>query len=66
MCHCVGHSDFFKNNRMFSKTRPESVVIRFRNAKRRIRDYIEDPSIGIEKVEESTGCSACITISEAS
>jgi len=52
MCHCVGHSDFFKNNRMFSKTRPENVVIRFRNAKRRIRDYIEDPSIGIEKVEE--------------
>ena len=52
MCHCVGHSDFFKNNRMFVKTRAESVVSRFRNAKRRIKDYIEDPSIGIENVEK--------------
>ena len=52
MAHCVGHSDFFKNNRMFSKTRPETVIARFRNAKRRIQSYIEDPSIGIEAVEE--------------
>jgi stage V sporulation protein R len=52
MCHCVGHSDFFKNNRMFQNTRPETIVSRFRNAKKRIQSYIEDPSIGIEKVEE--------------
>ena len=52
MCHCVGHSDFFKNNRMFQNTRPETVVSRFRNAKKRIQSYIEDPSIGIEKIEE--------------
>ena len=51
MCHCIGHSDFFKNNRMFSKTRPETIVSRFRNAKKRIQSYIEDPSIGIKKVE---------------
>tara|TARA_Y100000034_G_scaffold135211_1_gene206139 strand:- start:1559 stop:2863 length:1305 start_codon:yes stop_codon:yes gene_type:complete len=51
MAHCVGHSDFFKNNRMFQNTRPESVVGRFRNAKKRIQSYIEDPSIGIEEVE---------------
>ena len=51
MCHCVGHSDFFKNNRMFSETRPDTIVSRFRNAKKRIQGYIEDPSIGIENVE---------------
>jgi len=52
MCHCVGHSDFFKNNRMFSHTRPDSVTARFRNARNRIQEYIEDPSIGITKVEK--------------
>ena len=51
MAHCVGHSDFFKNNRTFKHTRAESVVSRFRQAKKRIQSYIEDPSIGIDKVE---------------
>ena len=51
MAHCVGHSDFFKNNRMFKDTRPESVVARFRAAKKRIMSYVEDPTIGIEEVE---------------
>ena len=51
MAHCVGHSDFFKNNRMFKYTRADTVVPRMRNAKKRIQSYIEDPSIGIEKVE---------------
>jgi len=52
MAHCVGHSDFFKNNRMFQNTRPESVVGRMRSAKKRIQSYVEDPTIGIEEVEE--------------
>jgi len=52
MCHCVGHSDFFKNNRMFSNTRPEAIVSGMRNAKKRIRSYIENPHIGINRVEE--------------
>lgn len=51
MCHCVGHSDFFKNNLTFANTGPENVIQRFKNAKKRIDSYIEDPSIGIEKVE---------------
>ena len=51
MCHCVGHSDFFKNNRMFQNTRPETVVQRFRNAKKRIQGYVEDTNIGIDEVE---------------
>ena len=51
MAHCVGHSDFFKNNHMFKHTRPETVVSRFRAAKKRIQGYIEDPHIGVEAVE---------------
>tara|TARA_A100001015_G_scaffold313078_1_gene419507 strand:+ start:337 stop:1620 length:1284 start_codon:yes stop_codon:yes gene_type:complete len=52
MAHCVGHSDFFKNNRTFKYTRADTVVPRMRNAKKRIQKYVEDPWIGIEKVEK--------------
>jgi len=52
MAHCVGHSDFFKNNRTFKDTSAETVTMRFRNARNRIQRYIEDPSIGIEAVEK--------------
>ena len=52
MAHCVGHSDFFKNNKEFADTHPEWIVSKFRNARKRIQEYIEDPSIGIVKVEQ--------------
>ena len=52
MAHCVGHSDFFKNNRMFKSTDPDNIVSRMRNSKKRIQGYTEDPMIGQEKVEE--------------
>jgi len=52
MAHCVGHSDFFKNNRMFANTRPDAIVGKLRSAKKRIQSYVEDPSIGVEAVEE--------------
>jgi len=52
MAHCVGHFDFFKNNRMFKDTRPETIIQRMRNAKKRVQEYTEDPHIGIEAVEE--------------
>ena len=52
MCHCVGHSDFFKNNAAFKHTNPSYVIARMKNAKRYIDTLIEDPSIGIEKVEK--------------
>jgi stage V sporulation protein R len=52
MAHCVGHSDFFKNNRMFKGTRPNSIVGKMRSAKKRIQSYVEDPTIGIEEVEK--------------
>jgi len=52
MSHCVGHSDFFKNNRMFENTMPELTTSRFRNAKKRIQKYSENPNIGHRKVEK--------------
>jgi stage V sporulation protein R len=52
MAHCVGHSDFFKHNRIFKDTHPASTVIKFKSARDRIKKYIENPSIGVEKVEK--------------
>ncbi len=51
MAHCVGHSDFFKNNRMFSDTNPNNIISSFKSASKYVRKLIEDPSIGIDKVE---------------
>ena len=51
MAHCVGHSDFFKQNRMFAHTNPNNVMSTFKAAAKYVRQLIEDPSVGIEKVE---------------
>ena len=51
MAHCVGHSDFFKNNRMFKETDPNNIIDSFKSAAKYVRKLIEDPSIGIERVE---------------
>jgi len=51
MAHCVGHSDFFKNNRCFKETDSKNVVSKMRNAKKRIQGYIENPLIGQDRVE---------------
>ena len=51
MAHCVGHSDFFKNNRMFHDTNPDNIIDSFKSAAKYVRKLIEDPSIGIERVE---------------
>lgn len=52
MAHCIGHSDFFKNNITFQHTHPENIILRMRNAKRYIDQLMEDPSIGVDKVEK--------------
>lgn len=49
---CFGHNDFFKNNVFFSKTRPELMVELSKARADRVRKYIEDPSIGPQRVEE--------------
>ena len=51
MAHCVGHSDFFKKNRMFAHTDPSNIIVSFKSAAKYVRQLIEDPSIGIERVE---------------
>lgn len=51
MAHCVGHSDFFKQNRMFAHTDPDNIIDSFKSAAKYVRQLIEDPSIGIERVE---------------
>tara|TARA_Y100000310_G_scaffold188615_1_gene188571 strand:- start:2204 stop:3511 length:1308 start_codon:yes stop_codon:yes gene_type:complete len=51
MAHCVGHSDFFKQNRMFTYTNPDNVIDTFKAAAKYVKQLIEDPSIGIDQVE---------------
>lgn len=52
MAHCVGHSDFFKQNRMFADTNPDNIIDTFKSSAKYVRKLIEDPSIGIDKVEK--------------
>jgi stage V sporulation protein R len=52
MAHCVGHSDFFKQNRMFAHTDPSNIIVSFKSAAKYVRQLIEDPSIGIDRVEK--------------
>ncbi|WP_330390036.1 SpoVR family protein [Tepidibacter formicigenes] len=52
MAHVYGHNDFFKNNRLFAEgTKADYTIEMFKNHSNRIRSYIEDPTIGYEKVE---------------
>src|SRR5262252_2200156 len=51
MAHVYGHNDFFKNNFTFSTIRSEFTIETFKAHANRVRHYVEDPSIGLEKVE---------------
>jgi stage V sporulation protein R len=51
IAHVYGHNDFFKNNFTFRTTRAEYTISTFKSHADRIRRYVEDPSIGIERVE---------------
>jgi len=51
IAHVYGHNDFFKNNFTFKSTRAEFTISTFKAHGNRIRGYVEDPSIGLEKVE---------------
>jgi stage V sporulation protein R len=51
IAHVYGHNDFFKRNFTYSSTRAEYTIELFKAHALRVRHYIEDPSIGIEKVE---------------
>jgi len=51
MAHVTGHVHFFKNNRMFQHTGADNVISKFKAASKRVQSYIENPNIGIDKVE---------------
>ncbi len=51
MAHVYGHNDFFKNNFTFKSTRAELTIETFKAHAMRVRHYVEDPSIGYDKVE---------------
>jgi len=51
MAHVYGHNDFFKNNFTFKTTRATYTIETFKAHANRVRHYVEDPSIGLEKVE---------------
>ena len=52
MAHVFGHNDFFKNNRLFKQgTKAKYTLEMFNLNSKIIREYIDDPSIGYEKVE---------------
>ncbi len=52
MAHVYGHNDFFKNNRLFSVgTKADYTVEMFKAHADTVRELINDPSIGYEKVE---------------
>jgi stage V sporulation protein R len=53
IAHVYGHNDFFANNFMFTEgTKAEYTIEMFKNHAQRIRSYIDDPSIGPDRVEE--------------
>jgi len=51
IAHVYGHNDFFKNNFTFRTTRAEFTVGTFKAHAARIRAYLEDPAVGLEKLE---------------
>lgn len=54
IAHVYGHNDFFANNFTFtSGTDARHALEMFKNGGSRIASYIEDPSIGIEAVENA-------------
>ncbi len=52
IAHVYGHNDFFNSNYHFLQIPTEVTVSRFKLRAERIRKYIEEPSIGLERVEE--------------
>lgn len=52
IAHVYGHNDFFRNNFNFTvASRAEQTIEQFKTRADRVRDYVEDPSIGDDRVE---------------
>jgi stage V sporulation protein R len=62
IAHVYGHNDFFKNNFTFKTTRSEYSINTFKAHGDRVRSYIEDPSIGLDKVEKLLDAAHAISL----
>jgi stage V sporulation protein R len=51
IAHVYAHNDFFRHNFTFRHSRPEYTIEKFKTRADRVRDYVEAPSIGHEKVD---------------
>ncbi len=61
MAHVYGHNDFFKNNFTFRTSGAEYTIGRFMSHAKIVRQYVEDPSIGLGKVESLLAASHGLT-----
>jgi len=60
MAHVYGHNEFLqKQFHLHSATRAELTIENYKAAAMRVRRYVEDPSIGIEKVRANPRRRAC-------
>ncbi|MBI2875594.1 MAG: SpoVR family protein [Candidatus Tectomicrobia bacterium] len=62
IAHVYGHNDFFKNNRTFRFSYPGYTLEMFKAHADRIRTYIEDPSIGLERVERTMDAAHALSL----
>lgn len=63
IAHVYGHNDFFANNFTFTSAIDAKYTLEmFKNHADRIRSYIEDPSIGLEKVEALIDCAHALSL----
>lgn len=52
MAHAVwGHVDFFANNKMFAETQPTTVLERFKQARNKLTELVDNPEWGWQNVE---------------
>ena len=66
IAHVYGHNDFFKNNFTFtSGTDASETIASFKARADRVRSYIEDPSIGVEAVEEFLDAAHALSFSRS-
>src|SRR3990167_9416107 len=62
IAHVYGHNDFFKNNFTFKTTHAEYTIETFKAHANRVRHYVEDPSIGLDKVERILDAAHAISL----
>jgi len=62
IAHVYGHNDFFKNNFTFRSTRADYTIETFKTHADRVRRYVEDPSIGLEKVERTLDAAHALSL----